>query len=183
MNLYINSCVRPESRTNRIAKALLEKLGGDFVELDLEKEGLVPLTNERLEKRSRLIEAGDYSDPMFDCAKQFAAADKIVISAPFWDLSFPSSLKVYFENIYAIGIVSRYSPEGIPVGMCRASDLYYVTTAGGPLACDFGFEYVKALAAQCFGIREVHLIKAEMLDVVGFDAEKTVSETVKNIEV
>ena len=38
--------------------------------------------------------------------RTIANADKIVIAAPFWDMSFPSLLKVYIENIYTIGIVS-----------------------------------------------------------------------------
>ncbi|MBR1689463.1 MAG: hypothetical protein IJ713_01655 [Oscillibacter sp.] len=35
MILYINACVRSESRTNRIAKALLETLGGAYEEVKL----------------------------------------------------------------------------------------------------------------------------------------------------
>ena len=178
--LYINSCVRAESRTDRIARALLDRLG-EYTEVNLQKEKLCPLTEETLEKRTGLIAAGDYSDPMFSYAKQFAAADTIVISAPFWDYSFPSLLKIYFENIYVTGIVSRYGADGVPVGLCAAKELYYVTTAGGPYVPDFSFEYVKALAQQAFGIEKVHLVKAEMLDVIGFDAEKIVRETIESL--
>ena len=49
---------------------------------------------------------------MFRYARQFAAADKIVIAAPLWDLSFPAQLKVYLENIYVTGIVTKYSDAG-----------------------------------------------------------------------
>ena len=35
MILYINSCVRKGSRTDRIARALLEKLGGEYAEVDI----------------------------------------------------------------------------------------------------------------------------------------------------
>ena len=35
MILYINACMRGESRTDRIAKALLQKLGGDYAEVKL----------------------------------------------------------------------------------------------------------------------------------------------------
>ena len=35
MTLYINCCVREESRTNRLARAVLQKLGGDITELKL----------------------------------------------------------------------------------------------------------------------------------------------------
>ena len=94
MTLYINCCVREESRTDRLAQAVLQKLGGDFTELKLYEENLKPLDRETLNKRTALIKQGDYSDPMFDHAKQFASADTIVIAAPYWDLSFPSTLKI-----------------------------------------------------------------------------------------
>ena len=38
MTLYINCCVREESRTDRLARAVLQKLGGDFTELKLYEE-------------------------------------------------------------------------------------------------------------------------------------------------
>ena len=41
-------------------------------------------------------------------------ADTIVIAAPFWDFSFPAALKIYIENIYVTGIVSRYGSDGRP---------------------------------------------------------------------
>ena len=98
MILYVNCCVRSESRTDRLARALLEKLG-EYTELYLPSEDILPLTEKMLIKRTSLLENGQFDDPIFHYAKQFAAADKIVISAPFWDGSFPSLLKVYIENI------------------------------------------------------------------------------------
>ena len=116
MTLYINCCVRGESRTNRLARAVLQKLGGDITELKLYEENPKPLNRETLNKRTELIEQGDYSDPIFDYAKQFASADSTVIAAPYWDLSFPATLKTYIENIYVTGIVSASSESGMPVG-------------------------------------------------------------------
>ena len=109
MTLYINCCVREESRTDRLARAVLQKLGGDFTELKLYEENLKPLDRETLNKRTALIEQGDYSDQMFDYAKQFANADKIVIAAPYWDLSFPATLKTYIESseLFDVEQVSR----------------------------------------------------------------------------
>nr|WP_316613442.1 NAD(P)H-dependent oxidoreductase [uncultured Ruminococcus sp.] len=165
MTLYINCCVREESRTERLAQAVLQKLGGDFTELNLYNENLKPLDGEMLNKRTALIEQGDYSDPMFDYAKQFASADTIVIAAPYWDLSFPASLKTYIENIYVTGIVSAYNESGLPVGLCKATELYYVTTAGGPYDPTYSYGYIESLAKNFFGIPKTHLVKAEMLDL------------------
>lgn len=178
--LYINACVRKGSRTNRIAKELIAKIAGDdeVQEVRLDTSGLLPLNEERLDRRTELISEGKFGDPIFDQAKQFAAADTIVIAAPYWDGSFPSLLKIYIENIYVTGIVSKYGEDGRPCGMCRAKKLYYVTTAGGPYNQDFSYSYIRDLAVNFFGIPETELIKAEMLDVQGFDAEAIVKQAV-----
>ena len=178
MILYINACVRQDSRTDRVARALLKKLGGDYEELCLPNLNILPLDEENLNIRTQLIESGQYDDPLFDYAKQFASADTIVIAAPFWDLSFPAILKTYLENIYVIGVVSEYGADGTPRGLCKADKLYYVTTAGGPFTPDYSYDYIRELATVCFGINETELIKAEMLDVEGFDAEEIVRSTI-----
>ena len=178
MTLYINCCVREESRTDRLARAVLQKLGGDFTELKLYEENLKPLDRETLIKRTSLIEQGDYSDQMFDYAKQFASADEIVIAAPYWDLSFPATLKTYIENIYVTGIVSTYDESGMPVGLCKAKDLYYITTAGGPYDPTYSYGYIESLAKNFFGIPETHLVKAEMLDIIGNDSEEILNQKI-----
>ena len=180
MNLYINACVRTESRTNRIARALLEKLGG-FEEICLAGMGLKPLDEETLRKRTDLVMARTYDDSMFDLAKQFASAEKIVIAAPHWDLSFPALLKIYIENIYVTGIVSKYNEKGMPQGLCRAEKLYYISTSGGPLVEEFGYGYIRDLATKYMGIKETYLIKAEMLDVDGFDSEQIVNDIINGL--
>lgn len=180
MIIYINACVRTESRTDRIARALLASLG-EYEELKLTEMELEPLNEERLNRRTGLIEAGRYDDPMFDLARQFASADTIVISAPFWDGSFPAILKTYLENIYVTGIVSKYAEDGTPVGLCRAGRLYYVTTAGGPYFPDFSYGYLEALAKSMFGIPETGLIFAENLDIFGNDPEAIVEEAIRKL--
>jgi len=120
MILYVNVCVRRESRTNRLAAALLRQLGGAYEEVRLAEEPPAPLSAAALDRRTALIEAGDFSDPMFRHARQFQAADVIVIAAPYWDLSFPAVLKTYLENVYVTGLVSVYGTDGTPRGLCRA---------------------------------------------------------------
>lgn len=181
MILYINSCVRRESRTHWLACQLLDRLG-KYTEVNLEMAGLSPLDRETLALRTHLINEGDYSHPMFDHVKQFARADTIVISAPFWDLSFPAQLKTYIENIYVTGLVSRYGSDGLPVGLCKAKSLYYVTTAGGSYNGRYSYDYIKELARTCFGIPETHLISAEMLDVDGFDADHILRDCAENLD-
>lgn len=182
MNLYINCCVRDESRTKRLADAVVERLGGDFTELDLYKENIRPLDKESLCRRTSLVERGDYSGKMFDLSKQFASAETIVIAAPYWDLSFPAQLKAYIENIYVTGIVSDYGEDGKPFGLCRAGKLYYVTTAGGPYDPAYSYGYIESLCKGFFGIPETYLVKAEMLDIIGYDAEEILAAEISRIK-
>ncbi len=170
--LFINACVRPQSRTRRLAQSVLHKFDGNITEVDLNTAHIPPMDRDMLEKRNALIDAGDYSDPLFFCAKEFAAADTIVIAAPYWDLSFPALLKCYLEAVTVLGITFKYSSEGIPVSLCRAKKLIYVTTAGGPMKdMNLGFDYVKSLASMFYGIKDITCRFAENLDVDGVDAE------------
>ena len=101
MILYINACVRKESRTKRLADEVIKKLEGEVQEVKLSDITFPSTDEEFLKKRDSLIAKEEWSDPMFDLARQFAAADTIVVAAPYWDLSFPAALKQYFEQINA----------------------------------------------------------------------------------
>ncbi len=181
MVLYINACVRTESRTNRLAKALLNKFGF-FEEVKLTDMELKPLNEERLDYRSTQIEKRNYDDSIFKLSNQFAEADVIVVSAPYWDGQFPAILKTYIENIYSVGIVTKYDGNGCPQGLCKAEKLYYVTTAGGSYNPRFSFDYIDYLVKNMFGIKETELIYAEYLDIEGNDAEEILSKVISNID-
>ena len=183
MTLFINACVRKNSRTRYLANCLLKKLGEPFTEVRLDSIRFPVTDEDYLDTRDRLIDGKQFSDPAFSLARQFAEADRIVIAAPFWDLSFPASLKQYFEHINVRGITFTYTPEGIPRGLCKAKDLYYVTTAGGNYVPEeYGFGYVKALAAGYYGITDIKLVQAAGLDIDGADVDRIMDEAMKKIQ-
>lgn len=183
MVLFINACVRKESRTKRLADHLLARVGEPVEEVKLSDVSFPTVDEAFLGKRDSLIAAGAFDDPMFALARQFAAAEKIVIAAPYWDLSFPASLKQYIEQINVLGITFSYTPEGTPEGLCRAKELDYVMTAGGAFCPEeYGFGYIKALAESFYGINKVSLIKAVGLDIVGADVEGILSEVCREID-
>lgn len=181
--LFINACVRPESRTLRLARRVLERLDGHVEEVNLEREKLSPLDLPRLEKREALIREGSFFDPMFRYARQYAGADVIVLAAPFWDLSYPATVKIYYENVMVSGVSFRYTPEGIPVGLCRARKFIYVTTAGGPMPSpSCGLDYVKALNDNFLGIPETVCFYADNLDIVGVQPEQILAKAMEEID-
>ena len=183
MILFINACVRQESRTKRLADCYLGKCEDTITELCLNEISFPKADEDFLKKRDQLLAEGKVEAPMFDLANQFARADEIVIAAPYWDLSFPAMLKQYLEQICAVGITFRYTPEGIPEGLCRAKTLYYAETAGGPYAPEaFGFGYVQALCRNYFGISDTRLVRALGLDVDGADVNGILRRAVEDLD-
>ena len=124
--LFINACVRGESRTKRLAEKLLEKLNRPVEEVRLEDISFPVANEDFLGMRDSLVSEGSFDNPVFDLARQFSEAETIVIAAPYWDLSFPAALKQYFEQVNVVGITFRYTEEGIPEGLCKRQDILCV---------------------------------------------------------
>ena len=182
MILYINACVRKDSRTKKLADYLLSQTFERIEEIKLSDIEFPIVDESFLLTRDRLISERKFDNPMFDLARQFAEAEKIVIAAPYWDLSFPAVLKQYFEQINVLGVTFSYSPEGVPIGLCKADKLYYLTTAGGSFVPEeYGFGYVKALANGFYGITDVEFIKAVGLDITGADESEIMRNCMNDI--
>ena len=117
---------------------------------------------------------------MFDDAWQFSRADRIVIAAPFWDLSFPAVVKIYIERVSMRDITFGYGENGL-TGLCRARKLLLITTRGGDYSLpetawmEMGARQLKALCAM-FGIPEFQLLCAEGLDDERVDADARMAD-------
>ncbi|MCE5188798.1 MAG: NAD(P)H-dependent oxidoreductase [Eubacteriales bacterium] len=170
--LFIDCCIRGEqSRTKRLAEAFLSALScreGVLIErLTLMDEPLIPFSNGFFWQRERLLEAGGLDHPRFRYAHQFQQADKIVIAAPFWDLSFPALLKVYIENLCVQGITFDCDEKTGTYGVCQAKKMLFLTTRGGAFEngpLDNGTKYLRDMA-RFFGIPEFTHIAADGLDL------------------
>ena len=181
MVLFVNGCVRENSRTLELTKAVLESISDVMEEVCLYPDGPEGLNAERLHLRDTLLAQKNYDHPMFRFAKQFAAADTVIIAAPYWDLAFPAKVRAYLEEITVSGITFQYGTNGIPQGLCNAKRLIYVMTAGGPVFQNFGFDYVKALAQAFYGIPEILLVKAEGLDIWGANPTEILEQAKREI--
>lgn len=181
--LFVNACVRRNSRTRFLAEQVIRHLNGTVVQAN-PVTTTQPITSEEfIINRTDATSKMDFSDPAYTPARQFAEADIIVVAAPYWDLSFPAILKAYFEQVNVLGLTFEYTDDGFPRGLCKAKKLVYVTTAGGPIISDeYGYGYVKALAQGFYGIVDVHQVKAEGLDMVGADVEKILSRALEGFK-
>lgn len=165
--LLIDCCVHGEqSRTLKLAQRYLDTL--EDVQVNHQKLyelDLAPLSYEEMVERKRT-----------DIAKTFAQADEIVVAAPYWDLSFPSILKVYLEHVCVTGITFHYVGYETQ-GLCKAKKAVYISTAGGFVgAHHMGEEYVQTVFRTMFSIPEFHAIRCEGLDLPDADPEALVAE-------
>lgn len=179
--LFINATVRERSRTVELAKFFLDEFCDEVREINLLNENIQPLNSESLLLRDKLVKEHITDHPILQYAKEFSRTDTIVIAAPFWDLSFPSLLKIYFEAVTVCGITFCYE-NNAPVGLCRANRLFYITTAGGPIISDFGFSYVKELAETFYGIKQTKCFRAEGLDIIGADVDGIMTKAKSEIK-
>lgn len=168
--LLIDCCVRGErSRTLTLARRwLAEREPDSQVEhLRLYDLEIAPLTADEVEERNNTA-----------LAEQFTRADEILVAAPYWDLSFPSILKVYLEQVCVTGVTFCY--EGAQtVGLCRAKKAVYISTAGGYVGeHHLGEAYVEALFRHVFGIPEFVSVRCEGLDLPGSDPEQLLKRIV-----
>ena len=186
--LFVHACVRPESRTLRLARRVLMHLteknpDASVEEVNLAEEKLPVIDSwEMLEQRMKCVKEGQQDAPALKYARQFAAADTVVVAAPYWDLAFPALMKVYTEQLTVTGLTFCYSEQGVPVGRCRARRLIYVMTTGGPIRSNFGFDYWTTLCRMFFGIPQVQLFQAENLDIVGNDVEAILAEAMARVD-
>ena len=181
--LFVNCCISQRgenSRTLSLARAFLEAFRAAHPGAEIETvkpETLLTLRHfgpEMLNDRDALAGVGAWDAPVFDLARQFRAADRIVVAAPFWDLSFPAALRTYIEYISANGLTYHYEADGCH-GDCRAERLVYLTTGGDVEREDsVGVTHWRQLAAM-FGVGRFDYVFAGGLDLVPERAEALLS--------
>lgn len=162
--IYIDSCLREGSRTSRIADSLIHDLSKTY-EIEtvrLADRDYPVVGNDILIDRSE----GRVPEEHAALARRIADADRIVIAAPFWDMSFPSALKVFFENMSLYGITFE-SNDRTCVGLCKAEKVLYITTRGMNISTGDALEqatpYIRALS-HLWGLGELSVIAAQNMD-------------------
>ena len=180
--LFIDCCIR---REHSRSKALADHFIGELQKIEEYEIETLCLMDENLSyfsegfflQRERLLEQGNFDHPRFRYAHQFAAADKIVIAAPFWDLSFPALLKVYIENLCVDGITFHTDEQGLH-GLCKADHMVFLTARGGIYKDSYmeqGSRYLEQMAGF-FGIEKYECVAAEGLDIGAWPVEELMDQ-------
>lgn len=184
--LFVDACVRgEESRSLALARRFLSSYAAthpsdEIVTRDLLHDRLEPQYPELLARRDALAAVGKLDDPLFADAHRFARADKIVLAAPLWELTFPAILKIYLERVSMRNITFAYTESGL-VGRCRAEKLLLITTRGGDYSrpetawMESATHELRGLCAM-FGIPAFEVLCAEGLDDERVDARARMAE-------
>lgn len=188
--LYIKANSKPEgaSRTFKISDNFVEQYrkqnpNDEIVTLDLYKEGISFLKEEDINSVFGPKTDESRNHPILKYAYQFAEADKCIIAAPMWNLSFPAILKAYIDYICVTGITFKYTEEG-PVGLCQGKKVAHIVSRGGgysegPFAAyEMGDRYLRTILGF-LGVTDFTTIAADNLDVIGQDVEAIVKNTIE----
>ena len=100
--IVVDACMHEGSRTRKIMEPVVAELSKRYsVETIVLEADSYPVVGKKiLEERS----SGYVPSGIVETARKIAMADRLVIAAPFWDMSYPSALKVFFENMSLFNI-------------------------------------------------------------------------------
>ena len=186
--LYIKANIKQEgeSRTFKVSDSFVEEYkknnpNDEVVVLDLYKENIDFLRQEDLGVIFGPKNDESKNNPKLKYAYQFAEADKYIIAAPMWNLSFPAILKAYIDYVSVTGITFKYTAEG-PVGLLNNKKAIHIVARGGEYVNaphEMGDRYLRTILGF-FGITEVETLAIENLDVMGADVEGKVNDAINN---
>lgn len=172
--LQINSSLLGEnSASSELARRLVQSWqaqnpGGRTIVRDLAADPVPHLTGERFQAfmskpEERTLEQHavvSYSDELID---ELRSADVIVLGAPMYNFSVPSTLRAYLDHVARAGVTFRYTANG-PEGLLQGKKVYVVVTRGGvyPEAADTQTPYLRQILGF-IGLTDIEFIHAEGL--------------------
>lgn len=176
--LYIDACIRDNfSRTKRIANPIIDTLKEKYnvQTININEIDLDIVKKELLEKRMN----GEIDSDVMMWAESIRDADRIVIAAPFWDMSIPAALKNFLELCSIMNITFKTNDKTC-YGNCKAEKMLYITTRGMDIdtwdVLDQGSSYLKALS-WLWGIGPMQVVSAQNMDYV---SEKEIEDKISN---
>ncbi|MCX0378856.1 FMN-dependent NADH-azoreductase [Clostridium perfringens] len=185
--LYIKANIKNEgeSRTFKVSDSFVEEYKknnpeDEIITLDLYKENIDFLRHDDLGKLFGPKDEESKNNSILKYAYEFADADKYIIAAPMWNLSFPAILKAYIDYVSVSGITFKYTAEG-PVGLLNNKKAVHIVSRGGAYdnsPYEMGDRYLRTILGF-FGIKDIETIAIDNLDVIGVNVEEKVEEGIE----
>ncbi|KIC29107.1 FMN-dependent NADH-azoreductase [Leisingera sp. ANG-M6] len=184
--LHLDSSARTEGSVTRdLSAQIVSRLDADTV---IRRDLAAPLplldgawiganftpADQRSEADKQLLAL---SDALVEELKQ---ADTIVIGAPIYNFSVPSTLKAWIDLVARVGVTFRYEETG-PIGLLEGKRAIVAVASGGTQAgsdIDFATTYLRHVLGF-IGITEVEIVAA---DAMSIDAEGALAKAKNQIE-
>ncbi|WP_283705438.1 FMN-dependent NADH-azoreductase [Clostridium perfringens] len=185
--LYVKANIKNEgeSRTFKVSDSFVEEYKknnpeDEIITLDLYKENIDFLRVDDLGKLFGPKDEESKNNSILKYAYQFADADKYIIAAPMWNISFPAILKAYIDYVSVSGITFKYTAEG-PVGLLNNKKAVHIVSRGGGYdnsPYEMGDRYLRTILGF-FGIKDIETIAIDNLDVMGVNVKEKVEEGIE----
>ena len=155
--LQIDSSARTNSVTRRLTAKFAEEWrknhpDGEVIQRDLSATILPQITDDwnatQLEESKRTPAHRSYLSTSDELIEELQAADTVVIGAPMYNFTIPSSLKAWIDQIVRLGKTVGYGPNG-PQGLLARKKVVVITSRGGA--------YEKGTAKGAFDFQEPYL--------------------------
>lgn len=164
-----SSLLGASSATRELTAALVAQLqaaspGMDVVRRDLDARPLPHLNGALLGGAD-----ADGARESAEVLEEFIAADTVVIGAPMYNFSIPSSLKAWIDRISVAGRTFRYTTDG-PQGLAGGKRVILAVAAGG-LHAGQPTDFVEPYLRQVFGFLGVTDIRFVRADGVALSPE------------
>ena len=184
--LHLDSSARTEDSVTRdLSAQIVSRLGASAV---VRRDLAAPLplldgawiganftpADQRSEADKQLLAL---SDALVEELKQ---ADTIVIGAPIYNFSVPSTLKAWIDLVARVGVTFRYEETG-PIGLLEGKRAIIAVASGGTQAgsdIDFATTYLRHVLGF-IGITDVQIVAA---DAMSIDAEGALAKAKNQIE-
>lgn len=184
--LHIDSSARAESSVTRTLSAeITAKLGAKRV---IRRDLATPLplldeawvganftpADQRSDEQKALLAQSDA------LIAELKEADTIVIGAPIYNFSVPSTLKAWIDLVARVGVTFNYTETG-PIGLLEGKRAIIAVASGGTQAgsdIDFATTYLRHVLGF-IGITDVDLVAADQLSM---DAEGSMARAKSAIE-
>jgi FMN-dependent NADH-azoreductase len=178
--LQIDSSARTTSVTRRLTTKFAEEWrknqpGGEVIQRDLSATTFPQITDDwnatHLEDSKMTPAQRSYLSTSDALIQELEAADTVVIGAPMYNFTIPSSLKAWIDQIVRLGKTVGYGPNG-PQGLLANKKVVVITSRGG--------DYEKGTPKQAFDFQEPYLRHIlgfiGLTDVTFIHAEKQARE-------
>lgn len=116
---------------------------------------------------------------------EFLAADVVVVGAPMYNFSIPSTLKAWIDRLAIAGRTFRYTADG-PEGLAGGKRVVIASSRGGiysegpAAAMDFQEDYLRKVFGF-FGVTDLDVVRAEGVNLGPEQKQKAVSSALASI--